>query len=135
MFCNLYMEYCKKKRKKKNCVRCSYLTCCCSWKLNVLSKWWVNSLKHMCKSDRIKGINFCIVGTTFRKEFTSIGRLFFLSVFFFHCFFYFVVYILFCPLHFLCKNGIDPALTLVMSLLMVALKTRITCCYWWLHRK
>lgn len=89
----------------------------------------LNSLKHMCKSDRIKGINFCIVGTTFRKEFTSIGRLFFLSVFFFHCFFYFVVYILFCPLHFLCKNGIDPALTLVMSLLMVALKTRITCCY------
>ena len=89
----------------------------------------LNSLKHMCKSDRIKGINFCIVGTTFRKEFTSIGRLFFLSVFFFHCFFYFVVYILFCPLHFLCENGIDPALTLVMSLLMVALKTRITCCY------
>ena len=36
----------------------------------------VNSNRNMCKSNRIKGIDFCIVGTYFRKEFTSSERLF-----------------------------------------------------------
>ena len=102
----------------------------CSFSNCPLSK--LNSLNYICNSDRIKGFNFCIMRANFGKELTSSGKLFlrFVSadVFFFD--FFLSLLLLFRLLHFLCENGIGPALTSIMSYLCLNRKweNKLKCC-------